>query len=194
MDNLKSVNSQREQERYWASTSCPPAERKPEGSEETLMAAHRILPYHLLLALASALSVLGASGQGRAQLPAAPTQSGGQASGTLPAHTQLTRDVLGRTAAAVYESVWRALVRVEDENGEVKMNPCESGVIITGQGHILCRAFAGESKLCFRLHDGRRATATTLGWSSEWSVGLAKLDGPGPWPHVELHSSKAERQ
>ncbi|HUE16668.1 MAG TPA: serine protease [Planctomycetaceae bacterium] len=107
----------------------------------------------------------------------------------LAAGKQFTRPMIERAAAAVYDHAWRALVRIEDESGEVKVNPSDSGVLVTDEGHVLYRAFAGETKLRFRLHDGRRATATTLGWSSEWGVGLAKLDGPGPWPHVELADS-----
>jgi serine protease Do len=97
--------------------------------------------------------------------------------------------MIEQSAAQIYDRAWKSLVRMEDDRGEVKLVPCDSGVLVTGEGHVLCRAFAGESKLRFRLHDGRSVTATPLGWSSEWGIGMAKLDAPGAWPHVELADS-----
>src|SRR5262249_39986061 len=51
------------------------------------------------------------------------------------------------------------------------------------------RAITQGKKLNFQLPDSRRATGVTGGWSEEYGLGLAKLDGPGPWPHVKFDSA-----
>lgn len=40
------------------------------------------------------------------------------------------------------------------------------------------------------LSDGRTVSAKTLGWSSEWQVGVSKIVDEGVWPYVEVGSTK----
>jgi S1-C subfamily serine protease len=88
---------------------------------------------------------------------------------------KLSAAEIERRVAAVYDRVGPSVLRGN-----------QTGVVVTAEGHVLIPAVVGGSKLTFQLPDGRRATATTLGWSKECGIGLAKLDEPGPWPHVKL--------
>ena len=88
---------------------------------------------------------------------------------------KLSAAEIERRVAAVYDRVGPAVLR-----------GAQTGVVVTAEGHVLIPAVVGGRKLTFQLPDGRRATATTLGWSEECGIGLAKLDEPGPWPHVKL--------
>ncbi|HUY35817.1 MAG TPA: serine protease [Pirellulales bacterium] len=94
-----------------------------------------------------------------------------------------------RRVMALYDRVEPAIVRWNaPDRGGVR-----TGVIVTAEGHVLVAAVAAGKKLTFQLSDGRNATGTALGWSGEWNVGLAKLDGQGPWPHIELSGSASIR-
>jgi serine protease Do len=97
----------------------------------------------------------------------------------------LTADEIQLRVAAVFERASPALARIEDKNGRV----FDAGVIVTADGYMLYRAISGSEKPTFRLSDHRSATGTVLGRSQEWGISLVKLDGPGPWPHVELADS-----
>jgi RNA polymerase sigma factor (sigma-70 family) len=100
--------------------------------------------------------------------------------------SQLTADQVQRQAAAVYDKASRALLRYDAHEGE-------SALIVTASGYVLHHSAAGGGEKSFWLSDGRRVTATLLGWSEEWGIGLAKLKDPGPWPHVELADSAGVR-
>lgn len=95
----------------------------------------------------------------------------------------LTAEEVQRRVAAVFDRVSRALARVEDESGRIRN---DAGVIVSSDGYTLYRAISGGGKQTFRLSDHRHVTGTVVGWSQEWGISLVKLDGPGPWPHVEL--------
>jgi len=103
------------------------------------------------------------------------------------ASAKLTTQQVERHIAAVYDRAGQALVRVEGEGG--KFNGGEAGIVVTADGHVVYRPISGGVKRTFRMADGRRVTGKHLGWSREWGVGLAKLDGPGPWAHVQLADS-----
>jgi S1-C subfamily serine protease len=92
---------------------------------------------------------------------------------------------LERRIKAVYQRVNPAVVRW---TGEDRRGP-QNGVIVSADGHVLIRDMAGGKKLSFELPDGRHVTGVTLGWSEEYGLGLAKLDGAGPWPHVNYKSA-----
>ena len=99
----------------------------------------------------------------------------------------ISKDEAEKRAKDVVAKVGRAFVKVEYQNGQHLGG--EAAVIVSADGLVLYRAIRGGLKKTFILADGRRATGTHLGWSTEWGIGLAKLDGPGPWPHVELSQS-----
>mgnify|MGYP001461361296 CR=1 FL=1 len=93
-------------------------------------------------------------------------------------------------AATVYDQVSPAAVRVRYKHGNTQGGAI--GVIVTEGGHVLsslATTLPMDSILTFQLPDGRLATGATLGWSEEWGIGMAKLNGPGPWPHVPIASS-----
>ncbi|MCA9094039.1 MAG: trypsin-like peptidase domain-containing protein [Planctomycetaceae bacterium] len=86
----------------------------------------------------------------------------------------------------IYDSVSRSIVRVETpENINV------TGVIVSSEGHVLVgNGTPGLTGLKVHLSDGRTVTATTAGWSSEWRIGVIKIDDEGPWPAIELGSTR----
>lgn len=69
-----------------------------------------------------------------------------------------------------------------------------SGVIVTPQGHVLTVAHNfTEPGTPIEVHfsDGSRARATALGRNERGDYAVVKLDGEGPWPHVEIGDSDA---
>ena len=95
----------------------------------------------------------------------------------------LSASEIERRVPALYDRVGPAIVRWKDED---RGGITRTGMIATAEGHILIGAIASGRKLNFQLPDGRSEAGTTLGCSGESGVGLAKLNGPGPWPHVAL--------
>ncbi len=89
------------------------------------------------------------------------------------------------------ESVSKSIVRVETTD-----NDSSTGVIVSSDGHILVGngfgAVNGSESIEVKVHlsDGRTVTATATGWSLEWRLGVIKIDGKGPWPAIELGSTK----
>jgi S1-C subfamily serine protease len=99
----------------------------------------------------------------------------------------LTADEIQRRVAEVFDRANHALARVEHESGGLLGG--DAGVIVTSDGYTLYRGISWDGKRTFHLSDHRRVTGTVLGWSQEWGISLVKLDGPGPWPHIELAGS-----
>ncbi len=90
----------------------------------------------------------------------------------------------------LYESVSKSIVRIESPN-----NRNSTGVIVSSDGHILCSGVSGFNDdgpniLQVHLSDGRTATAMATGWSSEWRIAVIKIREEGPWPAIELGSTK----
>ena len=91
----------------------------------------------------------------------------------------------------LYESVSKSIVRVETMD-----NLNVTGVIVSSDGHILVgNGFAiangvGSIDVKVHLRDGRTVTATASGWSGEWRLGVFKINQVGPWPAIELGSTK----
>lgn len=89
------------------------------------------------------------------------------------------------TLAGVYRKVSPAAVRFwrRDESSRVFLN----AIIVSADGYVLHNdAFDTGTELRYEFADGRKATGKALGQSSEWHVGLSKIDEPGPWPYVKL--------
>lgn len=105
------------------------------------------------------------------------------------AKTALDAGEIERRITAMYDRVSSAIVRVRWQNGDGRISGSCTGAIVTTDGHVLLRDVPANVKLTFDLPDGRHTTGSALGWSKEWGIGLAKLDGSGPWPHVELGGS-----
>lgn len=117
--------------------------------------------------------------------PPAPASAGGpERQAVAPPRTQAEAE---ERAKAVSARITRAFVKVEHESGRHLGG--DAAVIVTADGYVVYHPVSGGGKRTFVLADGRRATGTHLGWSKAWGVGLAKLDGPGPWPHAELSRS-----
>ncbi|WP_077027439.1 S1 family peptidase [Fuerstiella marisgermanici] len=47
-----------------------------------------------------------------------------------------------------------------------------------------------QSDMKVHLNDGRTVTASAAGWSSEWRLAVMKINEQGPWPAIELSSTK----
>ncbi len=69
--------------------------------------------------------------------------------------------------------------------------PLADGIIVTVEGHILTRSLPEPVRtagsLNIHLSDGRKVTASPLGWSDQLRVAVLKLSEPGPWPHTPIH-------
>jgi S1-C subfamily serine protease len=87
-----------------------------------------------------------------------------------------------------FESVRAAVVRI----APTERGNSGTGAIVTRDGHIVLQAVPHlhRKKLFVFLPDGTRANGILLGWSTEWNVSVAKITDAGPWPFVELSSSR----
>ena len=90
----------------------------------------------------------------------------------------------------LYESVSKSIVRIEGMDFSKTVASNETGVIVSSEGHILVGNGAGSEDLKVHLSDGRTVTATAAGWSSEWMLTVLKINEEGPWPAIELGSTK----
>ncbi len=90
----------------------------------------------------------------------------------------------------LYESVSKSIVRVEGMDFSKTIALSESGVIVSPEGHILVGNGSGSEDLKVHLSDGRTVTATAAGWSTEWRLTVLKINEEGPWPAIELGSTK----
>jgi S1-C subfamily serine protease len=66
----------------------------------------------------------------------------------------------------------------------------ETGVIVSPEGHILVGNGSASEDLKVHLSDGRLVTATAAGRSFEWRLTVLKINEKGPWPAIELGSTK----
>jgi len=67
-----------------------------------------------------------------------------------------------------------------------------SGVIVTEDGYVLTAGHVADEpgqNALFIFSDGKKAKGTTLGIHRHADAGLAKIDGEGPWPHLEMGDS-----
>ena len=86
----------------------------------------------------------------------------------------------------LYESVSKSIVRVETTD-DINV----TGVIVSSHGHILMWASVkANDNAKAHLSDGRTVIATATGWSEEWRLGVMKINEEGPWPAIELGSTK----
>lgn len=90
----------------------------------------------------------------------------------------------------LYESVSKSIVRVEGMDFTKTIAVSETGVIVSPEGHILVGNGSGSKDLKVHLSDGRTVTATAAGWSVEWCLTVLKINEEGPWPAIELGSTK----
>jgi serine protease Do len=68
-----------------------------------------------------------------------------------------------------------------------------SGVVINEEGYVLTVAHVGEHagrNVMIVFANGRRARGVTLGNDEGVDAGMIKLTAPGPWPSVEMGTSK----
>lgn len=68
-----------------------------------------------------------------------------------------------------------------------------SGVLVDEDGLIVTCAHHGKrpgTRLTIRLADGRAAAGRLIGCNPISDVGLARITGPGDWPHVDLGDSR----
>lgn len=99
---------------------------------------------------------------------------------------------VSRDWGAVYKKVRPSIVRVD-----VDSTNYGSGTIISSEGHVLVHSLHGENfiqnthSLFVTISDGRRLRAIPLGWSSEWCIGLIKIDGTENFSFVPLSAKAA---
>lgn len=88
----------------------------------------------------------------------------------------------------LYESASKSIVRVETTD-----NINVTGVIVSSDGHIVVgNGLTTMNGVDMKVHlsDGRSVTATAAGWSVEWRLAVMKINEEGPWPAIELGSTK----
>jgi S1-C subfamily serine protease len=125
---------------------------------------------------------------------AAGSDRNGGAGAAPPEQARAELASLERRIKTVVAKAAPAVVRVEWGHGE--QTALSSGVIVTAEGHLVtlpCDDAGKDRSVVVVLADGRRAGGTALGWCAVWNVGLVKLDGRGPWPHVELGQTADKR-
>lgn len=80
---------------------------------------------------------------------------------------------------------------VQFSYGEERKLPFGCGVIVSPEGHIaVCgpvQSIIDENLLELRLMDGRVVSGQALGWSSEFGIGMLKINEKGPWPYVKIN-------
>jgi S1-C subfamily serine protease len=87
--------------------------------------------------------------------------------------------------ADVYRQVTPATVRVSPREGSHRW--FHNAIVVSPDGYVLHNGvFAASTELRYEFSDGRTATGKALGRSSEWHIGLSKIEKPGPWPYVKL--------
>ena len=66
-----------------------------------------------------------------------------------------------------------------------------TGVIVNADGLILTagHVIQNTEEITVLFPDGKSAKAKSLGWNLSRDVGMAQLEGEGPWPHVEIGDS-----
>lgn len=85
----------------------------------------------------------------------------------------------------LYKSVSKSIVRVETAD-----NQNVTGVIVSSDGHIVVGHGGGDGDVKVHLSDGRTVTAKAAGWSVEWGLAVTKINEEGPWPAIQLGSTK----
>jgi S1-C subfamily serine protease/beta-lactamase regulating signal transducer with metallopeptidase domain len=85
----------------------------------------------------------------------------------------------------LYESVSKSIVRLETTD-----NISATGVIVSSDGHILVGHGVGLDDVKVHLSNGRTVTAKAAGWSLESQLAVMKINEKGPWPAIELGSTK----
>ncbi len=96
-----------------------------------------------------------------------------------------------RQAQATLSKVTSSVVSVT--GGPESRLSSGSGVVVGEEGYVLTVAHVGEfsgRKVLVTFPDGRTVKGRTLGNDRGLDAGLIKLDGKGPWPHVEMGASK----
>ncbi|QEG02613.1 Periplasmic pH-dependent serine endoprotease DegQ precursor [Stieleria maiorica] len=95
----------------------------------------------------------------------------------------------------LYDTVKNSIVRVE-KTDSTDGPMVSTGVIVSPDGHVLVgNGFAmvnglESNEVKIHLSDGRTVTASRAGWSLEWRLCVVKIKETGPWPAIELGSTK----
>lgn len=143
----------------------------------------RVLPGRLGLIV---FCLVAAAGLATAQPP---DESSSDADGRSAETLDLI--AIQRQARATLKKVMSSVVSVS--GGSESNSGAGSGVVISEDGYVLTVAHVGEfsgRKVVVRFPDGRTVKGRTLGNDRGLDAGLIKLNGEGPWPHVEMGVSK----
>ena len=118
-----------------------------------------------------------------------------------PAVVQQTRPPQpGSTTPAYIERVIPAVVGIDtkvplDRPSALTLGPARSGsgVIFDAAGHVVTVGYilTDATLIQVRLRDGRVIPARFVGQDYESGIGVIRLEGAGPWPHVPLGNSSA---
>lgn len=130
-----------------------------------------------------------------AAAPSATGALGASLSAVLPASPSSV-DVLTPRNTDNVKALEKRLKRVVEavSPGVVAVESGGSGVVVSGDGFVLCVAHVGQSagrKVVFTFPDGRKANGVTLGNCKDEDAALMKITDPGPWPYVDMGRSAA---
>lgn len=107
-----------------------------------------------------------------------------------PAQDLETMLRLERQVQNTYRRVVGTVVSVEAIKGKVA--DTGSGTVVSADGIILTAAHAigAATEFLVIFPDGKQAKARVLGANFNRDIGMLKLEGAGPWPHVRIGDSR----
>lgn len=114
-------------------------------------------------------------------------------SSTTHAQSPTAKNASAEDAAAVEQRLRSSAAVVLDAVVRIEWGSkyARSGAIVTRDGYVVWPGTAEpDRELTVVLSSGESVAAKNCGWSTEWRVGLLKLDGDREWPHVEFGSTK----
>lgn len=105
------------------------------------------------------------------------------------------KSVVAKTERKLQEVLRRVrpAIVVADDSKASDGTVGDTGVIVTADGYVLMPPQTKGRALTFHLADGRRLPGKMLGWSKEWGIALAKIEGQGRYPFVPLRKGTTVR-
>lgn len=107
----------------------------------------------------------------------------------FPGGNRMPDDALAKAKAA---SVRISPLNALDKTPAIHAARPASGTIVTNDGFVITCGHHNKipgDKVQLTLNDGRSPTALVLGANRVSDIGVLKIEGDGPWPHVEMGSS-----
>ena len=152
--------------------------------------AHGLLALFLIGVSLGCFITIEAPGKERSSATERPaTTPNSTKAGTPPDPTQLEQ------LEAVQKQIYSIRSKVVQSTVAIRIGAVQgSGVVVSNDGHVLTAGHViqrpGRMATIF-LADGKTVKAKTLGVNATLDMGLLKMVGDGPWPHVKIgHSTK----